>query len=144
MCYVSSTLTGDNFYSFTLAPIGYKVASVTLVASQCLKAISLLNAKRPSNLPKLGGNNMRRLALSFLFVIATLFIFMPTPKVKAVWSVKTYRVYWNCSCVISPPVCGQVGEWTYYCDGSSEGWGNRPNDPCTYYQMTVGEWCMQE
>ena len=87
---------------------------------------------------------MRRLVLSFMLFVATLFLFMPVAKGKPFPAVRYYQVYHddNCGCIVSPPVCtGLYGEWTRYCDDTYEGWGSMPGDPCTRYEVTIGEWC---
>jgi hypothetical protein len=87
---------------------------------------------------------MRRLVILMVLVIATLFLFMPMRKVRAFPAVRYYKVYWSCesSCLVSPSQCGNiVGEWTRYCDDSWEGEGRMPGDSCTYYDVTIGEWC---
>jgi hypothetical protein len=87
---------------------------------------------------------MRKRITFILLIIGTLFLFLPMAKGTPFPAVRYYKVYWSCDsgCLVSPPVCDNiVGEWTRYCDDSWEGYGNRPGDHCTYYDVTIGEWC---
>lgn len=58
-----------------------------------------------------------------------------TPPAEAQSPIIIYTVYWDCSCPVSPPLCGEVvGKWTIECDGSWSGWGWQPDEyDCSYY-----------
>lgn len=83
---------------------------------------------------------MRKRITFMVLTLATLFLFMPMAKGKPFPAVRYYTVHCSCGCVVSPQI-DPIGEWTRYCDDTYEGWGNRPGDPCTSYDVTIGEWC---
>lgn len=81
-----------------------------------------------------------------LVAVATLMLLMPPHVSRADGYRVTYTVYRDCNTVecnlVSPPMgCVVVGEWTRECDGSWTGWGAKPDDPCTYYEVGAFEQC---
>lgn len=87
---------------------------------------------------------MRRLVLSFILVIATLFLFMPTQQANALRREQFYTVRVSPYTGVSPDLSNMVvGEWFVDCSNYWDGWGSMPGSPDTYYELTHGELCVQ-
>ena len=90
---------------------------------------------------------MRRLVLSFILVVATLFLFVPTQQAKPVLREKFYTVYFKEPCPFGwpgrPSDGDIIGEWTLDCDGNWSGWGWTPGEECTRSEIQLGQQCYQ-
>jgi hypothetical protein len=90
---------------------------------------------------------MRRLVLSFILVVATLFLLVPTQSVKALPDQEIYyTVIYSCHVGPPPDWYGTVvGEWTRMCNGSLIGWGMKPfGESCVDTIVELGESCGNE
>jgi hypothetical protein len=89
---------------------------------------------------------MQRLVLSFILIVATLFLFAPTQQAKPVLREKFYKVI-LVPCGFGwygkPPDGTVMGEWYVDCDGNWDGWGWHPGDSCTDTEITLGAQCYQ-
>jgi hypothetical protein len=87
---------------------------------------------------------MRKLIIIVVLVISTIFMFLPTRKVNAIFREKHYTVIIDyCAIGPLPPPGTVVGGWTVDCYGNWSGWGWRPGDPCSHFEVTLGAQCYE-
>lgn len=87
---------------------------------------------------------MRKPRVLLLSIMIALFMTAamigPTQKAKAGFQEWNYSVYFGC--VDSRTPYGTlVGEWTIDCNDNWTGWGDKPGDECTYFDVTPGQLC---
>lgn len=84
---------------------------------------------------------MRKLSISIILLIATLFLFVPTRGVKAILLRGTYVVHYNCVIGGPTPPEDPIGEWEVDCHNNMTGWGWEPGHNCTYTEFIPGDPC---